>query len=99
MDLDTDTVIRLGDACERFLGDDDFNTITKLFEAKQVTGMLSTKRDQPEVREELFATLQAVRDFITFMAELARQKAELQEPTIVDTTDDPRVHDIFDFED
>jgi hypothetical protein len=96
--MDTDTIVRLGAASERLLADDDFNTIAQLFEAQVLTSLLSTKRPDTAAREELFATIQSLRDFLSFMTNLVRTKSEIEEPHIVDTTDDPRVHDIYDYE-
>lgn len=99
MQLDNDTVIRLGEYCQSLLGDPDFNTLSNMFEAREVSSMLATKRDATKQREEHFATLLAVRAFVEFMADLVRSKNELTEPKVEDTTDDPRVHDIHDYED
>jgi hypothetical protein len=93
--MDHDTIVRLGAASERLLADDDFNTLAQLFEAQVLTSLLSTKRPDKDAREELFATIQSLRDFLSFMANLVRSKSEMEEPQIVDTTDDPRVHDIY----
>jgi hypothetical protein len=96
--MDQDTIVRLGAAAERLLADDDFNTLAQLFEAQVLTSLLSTKRTDKDAREELYATIQSLRDFLSFMANLVRSKSEMEEPQIVDTTDDPRVHDIYDYE-
>lgn len=96
--MDQDTVLHLGEFSERLLGDTDFNTITQMFEAQALTSLLSTKRADTDTREELYATIQSVRDFLNFMLELVRKKQELETPVEVDTTDDPRVHDIYDYE-
>lgn len=94
--LTQETLEHLGTAAERFLGDPDFQMMTQVFEAQTLNALLGTKRVDKNAREELYATIQSVRDFIGFMNELAQAKAASEEPvTITDTTDDPRVHDIY----
>jgi hypothetical protein len=93
--MDQDNIARLGDAAQRLLADDDFNTLAHLFEANTLSSLLSTKRADTAAREELYATIQSVRDFIGFMVDIVAQKQKLEEPQFEDTTDDPRVHDIY----
>jgi hypothetical protein len=98
--MDENQTAHLGDFCERLLGDADFNTVAQLFEAQTISALLSTKRSDTDTRETLFATVSSVRDFISFMADLVEMKRKLTEPeALPDTMDDPRVHDIYDYED
>lgn len=79
----------------RLLSDEDLQVIKQIYEAQTVNALLGTKRADNQSREELYGTIQAVRDFFDFMQQIVRRKDALENPEKQDTTDDPRVHDIY----
>lgn len=73
-------LITLGEYCERLLGEDNFNVLVKQYETQTIEHLLSTKPDEKERRENLYASMSGVRDFLGLMKFFVQEKDLLIEP-------------------
>lgn len=90
-----DEIINMGAFCESLSVSEQFNTLYGLFEKQVVGAMLTTKPSEGAARENLYASLQGVRDLLGFMQEFVVERRKLLTPVLVDETDNPSVHNIY----
>lgn len=90
-------IVELGDYCEQVLTHPAFNEVVRLFEISVVQAMLSTKPPEDDERDRLYNQMIGSRELLLFFQEFVVQRHKLiDEKPPADTTDDPRVHDIYD---
>lgn len=88
-------IIELGEFCETLLVHPKFNEAVSLFEISTVQAILSTKPPDADERQRLYLQHNGTKEFIGFLQEFVVQRHKLTDETPPDTTDDPRVHDIY----
>ncbi len=98
--LTNEQIIELGAFAGQVLNSPYFVELTSMWETQCVDKMLQTKPTETADREYIYTQMTALRDFFGFLADFAGQSAELSEKyyTPKHTTDDPEVHDIYDFD-
>lgn len=92
---------KLGELSQALLVSPEFKMLTDLFEQQVAVDVLSTKPNEPEKREQLYATLQGMRAFSVHMAGFAEAFERINTIKVAEDTqdhDDPGVHDIYDEE-
>ena len=97
--MNDNDIRKLGELSHALLVSPEFKMLTDLFEQQVAVDVLSTKPNEPEKREQLYATLQGMRAFNVHMAGFAEAYARTQTIQTDDGTqdhDDPGVHDIYD---
>ena len=92
--MTNDDVVTLGSFGELMLTNPHFNILLNEFDRTTIEAMLATKPEQQAERERLFASVNAVRDFLAFIQEFVVHKKKLLDPEPVDQWDDPSVHDL-----
>lgn len=98
MTLDEEIVIALGEFSLNLLRDPKFKVLNDLFEQQVAADVLSTKPEEKQKREYLYATLQGGRAFMGQLQLFAEKYTQLTSTTqvedaIEDDIDDPSVHD------
>jgi hypothetical protein len=95
--LDQDTLVNVGQYCERLLADPTFQFISAFFEQTAVGEMLSTQAHEQKRRESIYARVLAHGEFKSQMKEFVDKMLELtaQKPKDQSDPDDPTVHEIY----
>jgi hypothetical protein len=88
-------MVVLGEYSETTLTNPWFNKILNEFDKATVGVMLATKPSEADVREKTFASVYALREFLSFMQDFVVAKNKLTNPVVHDPLDDPSVHDIY----
>jgi hypothetical protein len=79
------------------LSSENFGALTQLYSQQCAADILQTKPHETKAREQIYASFQGFEGFLVLVKKFAdAAQAPLPEPVLVDTTDDPRVHDIYD---
>lgn len=97
--MNDNEVMELGGYCETLLSSPSFQHIAMRFEQELVDEILINKPDDQTQRDRI-SRVQGFREFITFLGLTVQRQSELygaaDKPP--DHSDDPSVHDIFDFQ-
>lgn len=72
-------VITLGEYCENLLSQEHFATLVKQYETQTIEHLLSTAPEEKERREDLYASMTGVRDFLGLMKFFVTKKEQLIE--------------------
>lgn len=75
--MEPEVLITLGTFCETVLRDPNFQHICTEFEKTTCQQMLATAPAQAKDREEIFATFNGAKVFLSFMADFVTQKDKL----------------------
>jgi hypothetical protein len=87
----------VGDYLQSLLSNQHFQLVSAWFEQTAVQELLSTKHDDKEGRERIYARIAAHRDFLTTLVQIIARQQELTQPQPQDHSDedDPSVHNIY----
>lgn len=96
--MDEDTLVNVGAYCEQMLAHPTFQFISAFYEQSAIGEMLSTKPDEKQKREDIYARVIAHHQFIAQLNDFVSKKRELTEHTLTadqSDNDDPTVHAIY----
>lgn len=74
-----DEVIVLGQYCENLKQQENFTTLVKQFETQTIEFLLTTKPEDKEKREQIYASMNGVRDLLGLMDFYINTKNEIIE--------------------
>jgi hypothetical protein len=74
-----DEVISLGQYCENLLTQDNFTMLVKQFETQTIEHLLTTNADEKQKREDIYASISGVRDFLGLMRFFVDKKNQIIE--------------------
>lgn len=91
-------ILGLGSFCQELLGSEAFQALTQLYSQQCAADILETKREDTKERESIYASYLGFEGFLALAKKFAEAHTALtaEQTTEEDTTDDPRVHDIYD---
>ena len=69
--------VELGQYCEDLMNQDYFVKLVGLFETQTIQHMLSTKPEEKQKREDVYASFSGVRDFIGLMTFYKQSKDQI----------------------
>lgn len=90
-------IVEMGDYCQSLITHSSFQTLCAVFEQQLVEEVVGENPDDPHQRDRI-ARIQGFRAFIRSIADVIQRRAELLAPKETDHSDDPSVHDIFNYE-
>ncbi|MFI4971142.1 MAG: hypothetical protein ACHP7H_00565 [Hyphomicrobiales bacterium] len=89
-------ILELGGFCTELLGSEAFKALTQLYSQQCAADILETKPHELKKREQVYASYLGFEAFLALATKFSEAHSALtgeQQPK--DTTDDPRVHDIY----
>jgi hypothetical protein len=90
-------ILELGVFSKDLLASEAFQALTQLYSQQCAADILNTKPHETKAREQIYASYQGFEGFLALAKKFAETGETLTAPTETeDTTDDPRVHDIYD---
>jgi hypothetical protein len=97
--MNDNEVMELGGYCETLLSSPSFQHIAMRFEQELVDEILVNKPDDQTQRDRI-SRVQGFREFLAYIGRAVQRRSEIvtASDTPPDHSDDPSVHDIFDFE-
>lgn len=97
--MNDNEVMELGGYCETLLSSPSFQHIAMRFEQQLVDEILVNRPDDQTQRDRISRT-QGFREFLAYLGRTVQRRSEIVSEADIppDHSDDPSVHDIFDFE-
>ena len=98
--MNDELIFALGGFCTELLSTEAFSALTNLYSQQCAADILQTKPGEAKEREQIYASYLGFEQFLALAKKFSEAHTALTNaPTkteVEDTTDDPRVHDIYD---